>query len=433
MILCLATLQEQATGLYLRDISQAYVQSTTSLNRNFYIYPPRELADIIDLPKGAILKVVKPLYGVPEAGNHWFKTYHSHHINALGMTQSTYDPCLLYSNQPFGITGLQTDDTLFLGDLDFAKEEQIQLDKAGFLAKPREQLTSTCDLKFNGGIIHLQDNNHITITQERQGKNLRTVSKASISSTSSRGLIRTNLTTKEQYVAQRARGAYIASVSQPEAAYDLSVAAQAIDPTENDIKALNKRIQWQIENAARGLRFVTLEKDTLRLLMFSDASFTNNKDLSSQIGYILVIADEKGNANILHWSLTKCKRVTRSMLASELYRMAHGFDIAAAIKSTIDKMLQIDLPLILCTDSKSLYDCLVKLGTTAEKRLMIDIMCLRQAYERREIAEVKWIRGESNPADSMTKSKASSALKQLIDTNKIQLEVEEWVERIEKA
>ena len=300
LILCLATLQEQATGLYLRDISQAYVQSTTSLNRNFYIYPPRELADIIDLPKGAILKVVKPLYGVPEAGNHWFKTYHSHHINALGMTQSTYDPCLLYSNQPFGITGLQTDDTLFLGDLDFAKEEQIQLDKAGFLAKPREQLTSTCDLKFNGGIIHLQDDNHITITQERQGKNLRTVSKASISSTSSRGLIRTNLTTKEQYVAQRARGAYIASVSQPEAAYDLSVAAQAIDPTENDIKALNKRIQWQIENAARGLCFVTLKKDTLCLLMFSNALFANNKDLLSQIGYILVIADKKGNANILY-------------------------------------------------------------------------------------------------------------------------------------
>ena len=99
--------------------------------------------------------------------------------------------------------------------------------------------------------------------------------------------------------------------------------------------------------------------------------------------------------------------------------MAHGFDIAAATKSTIDKALQINLPLILCTDSKSLYDCLVKLGTIAEKRLMIDIMCLRQAYKRREVAEVKWIKGESNPADAMTKGKSSSALKQLIDTNKI--------------
>ena len=107
--------------------------------------------------------------------------------------------------------------------------------------------------------------------------------------------------------------------------------------------------------------------------------------------------------------------------------MAHGFDIRASVKSTIDRMLGIDLPLVLCTDSKSLYECLVKLGTTQEKRLMIDIMCLRQAYERREIAEVRWIKGESNPADAMTKSnsKSSNALKRLIDTNTLQLEVEE--------
>jgi hypothetical protein len=175
---------------------------------------------------------------------------------------------------------------------------------------------------------------------------------------------------------------------------------------------------------------VKLNRESIQLLVFTDASFANNKDLSSQIGYILVLADGT-NANILHWSSTKCKRVTRSVLASELYAMAHGFDIGASVKSTIDKMLGIDLPLVLCTDSKSLYECLVKLGTTQEKRLMIDIMCLRQAYERREIAEVKWIKGESNPADAMTKSnsKSSNALKQLIDTNTLQLEVEEWVER----
>jgi len=173
---------------------------------------------------------------------------------------------------------------------------------------------------------------------------------------------------------------------------------------------------------------VKLNKESLQLLVFTDASFANNKDLSSQIGYILVLADSI-NANILHWSLTKCKRVTRSVLALELYAMAHGFDMGASVKSTIDKVLGIDLPLVLCTDSKSLYECLVKLGTTQEKRLMIDIMCLRQAYERREVAEVKWIKGESNLADAMTKSKASNALKTLIDTNTLQLEVEEWVER----
>ena len=99
--------------------------------------------------------------------------------------------------------------------------------------------------------------------------------------------------------------------------------------------------------------------------------------------------------------------------------MAHGFNIRALIKSTIDKVLRIDLLLVLCTNSKLLYECLVKLGTTQEKRLIIDIICLRQAYKRKEIVEVKWIKGESNLVDAITKSnfKSSNALKRLIDTN----------------
>ena len=45
-------------------------------------------------------------------------------------------------------------------------------------------------------------------------------------------------------------------------------------------------------------------------------------------------------------------------------------------------------PTIVCTDSYSLYECLVKLGTIKEKRLMIDIIALRQSYEKRELTEV---------------------------------------------
>ena len=109
--------------------------------------------------------------------------------------------------------------------------------------------------------------------------------------------------------------------------------------------------------------------------------------------------------------------------------MAHGFDLEVVLKATLSRILQFDILMLICTDSKSLYECLVKLGTTHEKRLMIDIMSLRQSYERREITEVRWIRGENNPADSMTKAKASLALKTLVDTNKINLTASEWVER----
>ena len=84
----------------------------------------------------------------------------------------------------------------------------------------------------------------------------------------------------------------------------------------------------------------------------------------------------------------------------------------------------------MATDSKSLYDCLTKLGTTKEKRLMIDLICLRQAYKRREITKVIWIKGEINPADTITKDKkVYNALTRLIKTNKVNVKPESWVDR----
>lgn len=425
LLLCLAQMGDYL--LLLRDISQAYVQSATELNREFYVRPPQELKRQLGLDDNAILHVLKPLYGVPEAGNHWFKTYHDHHAEKLGVEQSTFDPCLLFSNTPFGVIGLQTDDTLILADTDMAEREEVELKKAKLLAKDREQLTTDHPLDFNGGAIKLQANGDITLTQEKQLKAVKFVTQKPLKVTN-KGKTK-SLTSKEQYIRERARGAYIASISQPEAAFDLSFAAQVVNPGEGDAKALNKRLEWQMANQHRGLKFVKLDPASTQLVVFTDASFANNKDLSSQIGYVLVLKDSKNKANIVHWSSTKCKRVTRSVLASELYAMAHGFDIGTAIKSTTELILQKDLPMVLATDSKSLYDCLVRLGTTAEKRLMIDVMGLRQAYERRLISDVQWIDGEANPADAMTKGKACVALTKLIDSNTINLKAIGWVER----
>jgi hypothetical protein len=429
IILALAAILMKSKNLtlYSRDITQAYIQSLTTLNRDFFIRPPPEL----DLQPGSILRVLKPLYGIPEAGNHWFNTYHRYHTDNLGLTQSTFDPCLLFTDslKGFAIVGLQTDDTLILADTKFATHEEKELQKIKFMAKNREKLTHLSALSFNGSKVKLEPDNTITLTQERQCHNLNLVNVKPIDLTSSRGKVRTAVTPKDQFVAQRARGSYIASVCQPEAAFDLSFAAQVINPNEEDAKHLNKRLQWQIDNPTRGLRFVPLDLDSLQLIVFTDASFANNKDLSSQIGFIIVLADKNNQANILHWSSIKCKRITRSVLAAELYAMAHSFDKGMVIKTTIEKILNKSIPLIVCTDSKSLYDCLVKLGTTNEKRLMIDLLCLRQSYERREIAEVKWIDGNTNPADAMTKGKPCNALKTFLDMNTIDLKVTEWVER----
>ena len=79
----------------------------------------------------------------------------------------------------------------------------------------------------------------------------------------------------------------------------------------------------------------------------------------------------------------------RSVLTSELYDMNHEFDMKAVLKATVKKMLQSDISLMICTDFKSLYECLVKLKIIYEKRLMIDVINFRQSYEKREIIEIR--------------------------------------------
>lgn len=84
----------------------------------------------------------------------------------------------------------------------------------------------------------------------------------------------------------------------------------------------------------------------------------------------------------------KCKRIDRSVLAAEFYARTSGFDHGTALKTNFDNILGQSVPLIICTNFRSLFDCLVELGITQEKRLMIDIMCLLEDYEKRETAEI---------------------------------------------
>jgi len=66
--------------------------------------------------------------------------------------------------------------------------------------------------------------------------------------------------------------------------------------------------------------------------------------------------------------------------------MVGGVNIVIAIRTTlkiiIDRLKLPVIPIIVCTNLYSLYKCLVKLSTTKKKRLIINIIALRQSYER---------------------------------------------------
>ena len=69
------------------------------------------------------------------------------------------------------------------------------------------------------------------------------------------------------------------------------------------------------------------------------------------------------------------------MLALELYVIVAGVDMLIALLSIInmiiDKFEIKQLLIIVCIDSLSLYECIVKFGITKEKRLIINIILIR--------------------------------------------------------
>src|SRR5277367_6433593 len=97
-----------------------------------------------------------------------------------------------------------------------------------------------------------------------------------------------------------------------------------------------------MKNMDRGIKYITLNLEQVKLFVFVDGSFANNKDFSSQIGYLIILANETERTdkfaikgNLIHYSSTKSKRVIRSVLASKIYKIVGGVDMAIAINIII--------------------------------------------------------------------------------------------------
>jgi hypothetical protein len=84
---------------------------------------------------------MKSLYNILETDNHWFATYHNHHVNRLNMNQSTYYSCLIYKSlSSFDIMSMQIDDILILAKQSFANAEEDVIVFVEIMIKARDHL-----------------------------------------------------------------------------------------------------------------------------------------------------------------------------------------------------------------------------------------------------------------------------------------------------
>lgn len=110
--------------------------------------------------------------------------------------------------------------------------------------------------------------------------------------------------------------------------------------------------------------YINLEKETTKIVVFSDASFAVNKGFTSQLGYINTLSDEHGNRNVIQYSFRQAKRITRSVPVSELYAVSAAFNSSCSIKQFVDGLYKKRIPIVLATDSRSLFELIIGLAST---------------------------------------------------------------------
>lgn len=146
------------------------------------------------------------------------------------------------------------------------------------------------------------------------------------------------------------------------------------------ISPAHKIIKPIIKHEKRLLLQRRLKLQGLHIQTYTNGSFADNDDLSSQLGYIALLCDKTGSARILHYSSYKCRRVGRSFLRGEVMVFADGIDFGLAIKLHVKRITRWNLPFEMYTNSNSRFDVITKNTTTSEKRLMVDVVAL---YARR--------------------------------------------------
>lgn len=151
---------------------------------------------------------------------------------------------------------------------------------------------------------------------------------------------------------------------------------------------LQKVIELIIKTKDQRLHFVLFDFDFLVMADFVDAGFATSPDSSSYLRFTITLMDTQNHFNIVHYGSIKSKRITRRVLAAELFSTVHGFDTSSRNGFTLKDILDRFIPVRVYTDSRSLYDCLTRINQPAEKYLLIYLRMPSKSYERHEIMEL---------------------------------------------
>ena len=392
--------------IWSSDVTQAYLQAGAKLQRKVFTRP-----NILNLAQNELLQVILPLYGLTDSGDYWHETITKFHLNELRMKQLAGDFSFFFrkaANRLISMSGAYVDDIL-QASLPSDKPKLQKLMQENFDIR----LNGQKDFTFTGIQCSTSDSLLRTMTQRDYIGRLKLLTSD------------TNFAT---FRSMRHKLAWVTN-TRPDIACAVSMLTQVTERNfgQESIREANKIIKHLQKTQEISLNYPKLDMETLRILIYTDSSFNNRTDNRSQLGYIIILSDASNKCSILHYASIKSKRIVRSSMDGETLAFSAGFDAGFILRHDIELMTGMKIPIIMLTDSKSLFDVLTRAKYTTEKRLMVDIAAAREAYNDHVISNIALIDSADNPADALTKIGHNSALQNLLRTHRISHPIIQYV------
>lgn len=165
----------------------------------------------------------------------------------------------------------------------------------------------------------------------------------------------------------RALAQYIGVCSRSDVCAAIQLIALGTDPTtDGEMKGLKKAIQRMSATGTIGLILSPLDMKSVRLVLITDASFDNARDYRRQLGYVILMKDNTGESNIVHYASAICKRVTLPVLAAELHALVLGFHASFVIREMLQEITGRTINIEEFVDSKTIFDVVAKDGGLME-------------------------------------------------------------------
>ena len=413
--------------MHIADIKGAFMNSRALNRPNGPLYaqlPHIWPVDGVDPQQLVEVKVA--WYGLNDGPIEFYRTL-DEHLLSLGLQKSKLDPCLYrYFNRDgklAGLAGVTVDDICYGGDPEFHE----------IMAKVNERFPfgklRIGNGRFCGRDLNQEPDKSITVDQAFYAERL----EPAVLEKDRRQDKGSKLRPAEITILREKCGAlnWLQGITRPDLSGGSSLLQTSFgEPTVADLLEANRLLKEAKEFANTKLKILSLPVDSIRFGATADSAWANNRDLSSQMGYLVFATDPSMDDGQwapfvpLVWKSHKQKRKVPSTLAAESMAAGEALGSLDWVRAIFEELVDptFDLrnwetavshrPSILLTDCKSVYDSLRQPWTSAskcDKRTSIDLAIIRDTLSR-DLSKIRWIDTRMQLVDSFTKTSATPEL-----------------------